>query len=1142
MKRIATIILTILLAAAMMAVPALAAESPAANITAVSGMPGETVTLTVSLSGMEKAASIAVKIEADEDLELLEDSAWLLSSTFDGVEAGKAYWAVDNAVNVNGDVLKLVYQLPEAFDQSTFNVKVTIDVNNSSTVIAQGLEANAVITCAHSYEAEVVAPTCTKLGHTVHTCAYCGDTYYDTYVNALGHEMGEWETTKEPTTTEEGEETRYCQNEGCEYSETNTLPVVPDSGERTITGFEINNEDELPDLVYNQYTLNSGNSRYLAHNLESAVEFLITYSDGTTETAHVGQTVNGETVTVSKSLEGPDGENTFTFSLADFSIVYSAEFMESPVESLEIVTEPTFTLGEDSEVYKRGEQYRVKENYGTNYKGLQFKINYTDGTSKIVDFADLEWPDYELENVMYRFPKYNGYNVEVQWYLPQYLGDNVFVYWHGDHSSDTGTFPMILHYMGKIVTFNLYVEEGDTLAILYQPTEQNADYSQTATFYVGATGQGLGYQWQYRTSTGGDWQNCSEDSANTSGLEVVAVANNGYQYRCVVTDSAGTTLYSEAAALTVNYPHKLENGTTYALTDLVLGDDGIYRTPDGYTMYIAVNNTEDGGLEWLGGNMESTLYQYVNDYGDTYFDLTYWDVLVALMDENGYTVLNEETLEYLVTLTTGNSSWGETRADAQRYLAYDYMKSDTAECTHSYHTHDAETACEDGPFCVYTAPTAMKAGSMVRHCVYGCGVFSKEVLPALSADETVKVKIADVTITVGETPVFGFTVVEGEVPEDGQIVLEYACGYDGTTAGTYEITATVTSAPAGYNVQVEKGTLTVEEGVPTGKITDTGRTLSLSEVVYINQYVKIEGFDGIDVTEKGGLLVWEATDADFVLNEAEATYENCSIIKEGLYAAGSEFTQRTDGIAARRYADKFYIRVYVEVADGQYVYGPLKEFSAQIYCEAVLNKASAKEELKNTCAALLHYGTAAQIYFDDYNPFGYANANILEDYPAAEWDENLLTPVDMIPEIGFGATNDVKDNGKTLSLSGAVEINYYFVPEFSEEIETAELLLWRNVEGKLTTDNVTAKKDLKLQEGEYSAQSMGIASNGYDTTVYACAHFVDENGKDHYSDVVAFSPEEYAARVLQKSTTKETLKEVCRRMVIYGECAKLVFG
>lgn len=40
---------------------------------------------------------------------------------------------------------------------------------------------------SHSYSSAVTEPTCTEQGYTTHTCAGCGDSYVDAYVDALGH-------------------------------------------------------------------------------------------------------------------------------------------------------------------------------------------------------------------------------------------------------------------------------------------------------------------------------------------------------------------------------------------------------------------------------------------------------------------------------------------------------------------------------------------------------------------------------------------------------------------------------------------------------------------------------------------------------------------------------------------------------------------------------------------------------------------------------------------------------------------------------------------------------------------------------------------------------------------------------------------
>ena len=75
----------------------------------------------------------------------------------------------------------------------------------------------------HSYTAVVTAPTCTEKGYTTHTCA-CGDSYVDTYVDALGHAWDNGKVTKEPTATETGVRTYTCTR--CSATKTETIPAT----------------------------------------------------------------------------------------------------------------------------------------------------------------------------------------------------------------------------------------------------------------------------------------------------------------------------------------------------------------------------------------------------------------------------------------------------------------------------------------------------------------------------------------------------------------------------------------------------------------------------------------------------------------------------------------------------------------------------------------------------------------------------------------------------------------------------------------------------------------------------------------------------------------------------------------------------
>ena len=75
----------------------------------------------------------------------------------------------------------------------------------------------------HSYKDVVTAPTCTEKGYTTHTCA-CGDSYVDTYVDALGHAWDEGKVTKPATEAEDGVKTFTCTR--CGETKTETIPAT----------------------------------------------------------------------------------------------------------------------------------------------------------------------------------------------------------------------------------------------------------------------------------------------------------------------------------------------------------------------------------------------------------------------------------------------------------------------------------------------------------------------------------------------------------------------------------------------------------------------------------------------------------------------------------------------------------------------------------------------------------------------------------------------------------------------------------------------------------------------------------------------------------------------------------------------------
>ena len=100
-----------------------------------------------------------------------------------------------------------------------YNTKYQNYSSNSSAYF----RCNRATTHEHSYDAVVTAPTCTEKGYTTHTCV-CGDSYVDTYTDALGHAWDNGKVTKPATETENGVKTFTCTR--CGETKTETIPKL----------------------------------------------------------------------------------------------------------------------------------------------------------------------------------------------------------------------------------------------------------------------------------------------------------------------------------------------------------------------------------------------------------------------------------------------------------------------------------------------------------------------------------------------------------------------------------------------------------------------------------------------------------------------------------------------------------------------------------------------------------------------------------------------------------------------------------------------------------------------------------------------------------------------------------------------------
>ena len=211
------------------------------TIGAVTAKAGDTVTVPVEIKNNTGFAGFTLKITADANLtltgiakgELMEKAN---SGLFvDNVKGGVINWTSDRNITGDGVLLELTFTVADNAPDGKYEISVALKDDEASNCVDENgralraaFEAGSVLVSAaphmHDYAVTVTAPTCTAKGYTTHTCA-CGDSYVDTYVDALGHAWDNGKVTKEPTETETGVKTFTCTR--CGETRTETMPVIP---------------------------------------------------------------------------------------------------------------------------------------------------------------------------------------------------------------------------------------------------------------------------------------------------------------------------------------------------------------------------------------------------------------------------------------------------------------------------------------------------------------------------------------------------------------------------------------------------------------------------------------------------------------------------------------------------------------------------------------------------------------------------------------------------------------------------------------------------------------------------------------------------------------------------------------------------
>ncbi len=225
MKKIISLLIGLIIVFAA-CVPAFATDSVtlSGNATASNITQGEQLTITYSVSECT-LKSMALSFSYDANAFEVVSGKWLMSGTIMAdvfKQPNKAVAAFGEETTVNGPVFELVLKAKDTGSTGNSSVSANPEIKISTTVIpSTGASSQVKVVCkTHTFGewAQATAPNCIETGSEKRTCSACG-TEETRNIDALGHNMSEWEITTEATCDANGQRTRKCLTEGCDTVE-----------------------------------------------------------------------------------------------------------------------------------------------------------------------------------------------------------------------------------------------------------------------------------------------------------------------------------------------------------------------------------------------------------------------------------------------------------------------------------------------------------------------------------------------------------------------------------------------------------------------------------------------------------------------------------------------------------------------------------------------------------------------------------------------------------------------------------------------------------------------------------------------------------------------------------------------------------
>lgn len=169
------------------------------------GKPGDPVTVSVDITDNPGFAGFTLEAVFPTELQLKKVTKGDLLKESEGgaltsnVAKGLINWNDTGNLSDDGQILVLTFEIASNAADGDYAVSLMIKEGKPSNFVNENGKPISVTflpgkvtvqSHTHEYVDVVTAPTCTEQGYTTHTCS-CGDSFVDTYVDALGHD---WDT------------------------------------------------------------------------------------------------------------------------------------------------------------------------------------------------------------------------------------------------------------------------------------------------------------------------------------------------------------------------------------------------------------------------------------------------------------------------------------------------------------------------------------------------------------------------------------------------------------------------------------------------------------------------------------------------------------------------------------------------------------------------------------------------------------------------------------------------------------------------------------------------------------------------------------------------------------------------------------